>query len=174
MDATDAANQTAQRVGSTFGTGLQQARRGIGRGGRAGAELTRQSLARVEQHLAEQGTSLNELPELLARRTTGLSRKQLGKRSKKARKHFDRRARQARKQLETAIHQARTQLSAALEPAPARRTRWWPWLLLAAAGIAVAAMASRQQQAPPETMEPEDNTSTDEHTEETGQRPTPR
>jgi hypothetical protein len=128
-------------VGAAVRSGLREAGSGVRHGRQAGEELSRLAFERVEKQLAEYGRSLNDIPELLARKTTGLSRKQLVKQRKHARKQFERQAGQARKQLDTAVSQARTQLASAIEPAPAKRGRWWLWGLVTVA-IATAAVAT--------------------------------
>ncbi|GAA4865129.1 hypothetical protein [Saccharopolyspora cebuensis] len=141
MDEVKAMSRAGESVGKAVGTGVQQARIGTKRAGEVGVALSKQAAARAEQELAERGLSTDELQELLAQKTTGMSRKQLAKRARKARKQWDKKTAKSREQLARNTEAARRELAARIEPAPPKR-RKWPWLLLALAALgAVAAVA---------------------------------
>ncbi|GAA2821784.1 hypothetical protein [Saccharopolyspora taberi] len=129
MDEVKAMTRAGESVGRAVGTGLRSARLGACRAGRAGMEMSRQAAALAEHELTNRGIDPDELQERIARRTTGMSRKELRKRSRKARK-------QLAKNAET----ARRELAARIAPEPKRRRRW-PWVLLVLAGIAAAGVA---------------------------------
>ncbi|WP_346072132.1 hypothetical protein [Saccharopolyspora thermophila] len=130
--------RAGERVGRALGTGLRSARLGARRAGAVGMALSRQAAARAEQELASRGISTEELPELIAQRATGMSRRELAKRSRKARRQWERKAARSRKQLAKNAVAARKELAARIDPSLRRRRRRWPWALLVLTGMVVA------------------------------------
>ena len=129
MDEVKAMARAGESVGKAVGTGIRSARIGARRAGRAGVAMSKHAAARAEYELANRGIDTDELQERIARKATGMSRKDLAKRSRKA-----------RKQLAKNTEAARKELAAKIAPEPKRR-RKWPWVLLVLAGIAAAGIA---------------------------------
>ncbi|QUG99424.1 hypothetical protein HUO13_00160 [Saccharopolyspora erythraea] len=129
MDEVKTMTRAGENVGRAVGTGIRSARIGAARAGRAGMAMSKTAAARAEYELANRGIDTDELQELIARKATGMSRKQLAKRRRKARKQFAR---------NTEI--ARRELAGRIAPEP-RRRRKWPWVLLVLAGLAAAGVA---------------------------------
>jgi hypothetical protein len=142
MDEVKAMARAGECVGKAVGTGMRTARHGATRAGHVGAAVSRQAAARAEQELAHRGISTEELQELLAQKATGMSRKDLAKKGKKARKQWEKKAAKSRKQLSKNTKAARRELAARIEPTSRRGRRKWPWVLLVLAGIGVAVAAA--------------------------------
>lgn len=139
MDEVNAMSRAGENVGKAVGTGIRTARDGATRAGKAGAEMSKHAAARAEQELAEHGITAEELQEQLAQRATGMSRKDLTKKGKKARKQWEKKAAKSRKDLAKNTKAARKDLAAKIDPEPQRGRRKWPWVLLILAGLAAAA-----------------------------------
>ncbi len=139
MDEVKAMAQAGETVGKAVGTGLRTARHGVTHAGKVGVEVSKQAASRAEQELASHGISTDDLQEQLAQKATGMSRRQLAKKGRKARKQWEKRTGESRRQLAKNTRAARKELAAKIAPPPARGRRKWPWVLLALAGIAVAA-----------------------------------
>ncbi|MBA8827744.1 hypothetical protein FHX42_005149 [Saccharopolyspora lacisalsi] len=138
MDEVEAMSRAGENMGKAVGTGVRNARHGAARASKKGTEITRQAILLAEQELASRGVSTEDLQERLAQRATGMSRKELAKRGKKARKQWEKKSARSRKQLAKNAEAARKELAGRIEPAPKSR-RKWPWVLLALAGLAAAA-----------------------------------
>ncbi|WP_019856118.1 hypothetical protein [Actinopolyspora mortivallis] len=148
MDEVETLSRAGENVGKAVGTGVRSARHGARRARHAGSEVTRQAVALAEQELAARGISTDDLQERIAQRATGMSRKELAKRSEKARRKWEKRAAKQRKQLAEGARE----FAERIEPAKPRR-RKWPWLLLILAGLAgaaAAALSRRPEELPPE------------------------
>lgn len=128
MDEVKAMARAGENVGKAVGTGLQTARHGATHAGRTGIKLSKRARQRAERELAARGYTLDDLQELIAQRTTGMSRKQLAKQTKKTSKKLAKNTRAARKEIASIIG-----------PAPEKPKRRWPWVLLVFAGLAAAA-----------------------------------
>lgn len=128
MDEVKAMTRAGENVGKAVGSGLKTARHGATRASRAGVTMSKRAAARAERELADRGYNPDELQELLAHKTTGMSRKKLAKRAAKARKKLAKNTSVARKELASVI-----------DPAPRKTRRKWPWLLLGLAGLGAAA-----------------------------------
>lgn len=138
MDEVKAMSRAGENLGKAAGTGVRTARRGAYRVSKKGAEISRQAAVLAEQELASHGISTDDLQERIAQRATGMSRKELAKRGKKARKQWDKKSAQSRKQLAKNTKAARKELAGRIDPTPKGR-RKWPWVLLVLAGLAAAA-----------------------------------
>src|SRR5699024_11181602 len=99
-----------------------------------GIAMSKQAAAVADHELAQRGVSTTELQDQLARRTTGMSRKELAKLSRKRRKQWGKRTAQQRKQLARNAHTARKELAARIDPA-ARKHRKWPWFVVTTAAL---------------------------------------
>ncbi|MBB5154281.1 hypothetical protein [Saccharopolyspora phatthalungensis] len=141
MDEVKAMARAGESVGKAVGTGIKSARHGAKRAGEVGVALSRQAAVRAEQELASRGYSTEELQELLAQRATGMSRKELAKRGRKARKQWDKKTAKSRKQLAKNTLAARKELAARIDPGKPKQRRKWPWMLLALIGLVAAAAA---------------------------------
>lgn len=139
MDEVKAMSRAGESVGKAVGTGVRGARHGAKRASKVGAEVTRQAAVLAEQELASRGISTDDLQERIAQRATGMSRKELAKRSKKARKEWDKRTAKSRKQLAKNTKAARKELAGRIDPGKPKGRRKWPWVLLVLAGMAAAA-----------------------------------
>ncbi len=139
MDEVKTMSRAGESVGKAVGTGVRGARHGAKRASKVGAEVTRQAAVLAEQELASRGISTDDLQERLAQRATGMSRKELAKRGKKARKEWDKRTAKSRKQLAKNTKTARKELAGRIDPDKARGRRKWPWIVLVLAGLAAAA-----------------------------------
>ncbi|MCI2422306.1 hypothetical protein MOQ72_33230 [Saccharopolyspora sp. K220] len=138
MDEVKAMARAGESVGRAVGTGFKSARHGAKRASEVGMALSKHAAARAEQELANRGISTDELQERIAQRATGMSRKELAKRGRKARKQWEKKTAQSRKQLAKNTIAARKELAARIEPGKPKR-RKWPWVLLALAGLVAAA-----------------------------------
>ncbi|GAA2334493.1 hypothetical protein GCM10009854_07650 [Saccharopolyspora halophila] len=138
MDEVKAMTKAGESMGKTVGTGVRSARHGAARAGEACGTVTKQAAALAERELANRGVDTDELQERLAQRATGMSRKQLAKRTKKARKKWDKRTAKSRKQWAENAAAARKELAARIDPEPKKR-RKWPWALLVLAALGAAA-----------------------------------
>ncbi|NYH80771.1 hypothetical protein FHR84_004139 [Actinopolyspora biskrensis] len=141
MDEVKAMSRAGENVGKAMGTGVRTARTGAAKASRVGSDVTRQAVALAEQELAARGISTDDLQERIAQRATGMSRKELAKRGKKARKEWDKRTAKQRKQLAKGTKAARKELAGRIDPAKPKR-RKWPWIVLLLAGLAGAAAAA--------------------------------
>lgn len=139
MDEVKAMARAGESVGKAVGTGIKSARHGAKRASEVGVALSKQAAARAEQELANRGYSTDELQELIAQRATGMSRKELAKRGRKARKQWEKKTAKSRKQLAKNAVAARKELAARIEPGKPKRRRKWPWVLLALAALGAAA-----------------------------------
>ncbi len=139
MDEVKAMSRAGESVGKAVGTGVRGARHGAKRASKVGAEVTRQAAALAEQELASHGISTDDLQERIAQRATGMSRKELAKRGKKARKEWEKRTAKQRKELAKNTKAARKELAGKIDPSRAKGRRKWPWVLLVLAGLAAAA-----------------------------------
>lgn len=75
-------------------------------------------------------------------RATGMSRKEMAAKSKKARKEWDKKTAKSRKQLAKNTAAARKEMAGRVAPPePKKSRRKWPWFLLALAGLGGAAAA---------------------------------
>ncbi|WP_190819796.1 hypothetical protein [Saccharopolyspora pogona] len=146
MDEVKAMARAGESVGKAVGTGIKSARHGARRAGEVGVALSKQAAARAEQELANHGYSTDELQELIAQRATGMSRKELAKRGRKARKQWEKKTANSRKQLAKNTAAARKELAARIDPGKPKPRRKWPWVLLAltALGAAAAVAFSRR------------------------------
>jgi hypothetical protein len=142
MDEVKVMGRAGESVGKAVGTGIRTARHGANRAGKAGAEMSKHAAARAEQELANHGISTEQLQELFAQKATGMSRKQLAKKSKKARKHWEKKAAQSRKQLAKNTRAARKELAVKIDPSQQKSRRKWPWMLLVLVGLGFAAAAA--------------------------------
>ncbi|MEU6264378.1 hypothetical protein [Saccharopolyspora shandongensis] len=151
MDEVKAMARAGESVGKAVGTGLKSARHGAKRAGEVGMALSKQAAARAEQELANHGYSTDELQERIAQATTGMSRKELAKRGRKARKEWEKKTAKSRKQLAKNTTVARKELAAIIDPGKPKRRRKWPWVLLVLAGLgaAVAVAFSRRPEEMP-------------------------
>lgn len=151
MDEVKAMSRAGENVGKAVGTGVRSARHGAARASKVGAEISRQAYLLAEQELASHGISTDDLQERLAQRATGMSRKELGKRGKKARKQWDKKTAKSRKQLAENTRAARKELAGRIDPPKPKGRRKWPWVLLtlaALAGAAAAALTRRPEELP--------------------------
>ncbi|MGW1681767.1 hypothetical protein [Saccharopolyspora sp. NPDC002376] len=137
MDEVKAMARAGESVGKAVGTGIKSARHGAKRASEVGVAFSKHAAMLAEQELANRGISTDELQEKIAQRTTGMSRKELSKRSRKARKQWEKKAAESRKQLAKNTVAARKELAERINPKPKRRK--WPWVLLALGGLAAAA-----------------------------------
>ena len=145
MDEVKAMTKAGENMGRAVGTGVRSARQGAMRAGEACGTVTKQAAALAERELANRGVNTDELQEKLTQRATGMSRKQLAKRRKKARKQWDKRTAKSRKQWAENAAAARKELAARIDPAPKKRRKWpWVLLILAALGAAVAVALTRR------------------------------
>lgn len=146
MDEVKVMGRAGESVGKAVGTGVRTARHGASRAGHVGAEASRHAAARAEQELANHGISTDELQERLAQKATGMSRKELAKRGRKARKQWEKKSAKSRKQLAKNTKAARKELAGRIDPAPRKGRRKWTWVLLAlvALGAAAAVALSRR------------------------------
>ncbi|MEV0696389.1 hypothetical protein AB0I53_00495 [Saccharopolyspora sp. NPDC050389] len=146
MDEVKAMARAGESVGKAVGTGLKSARHGAKRAGEVGVALSKQAASLAEQELANHGYSADELQERIAQRATGMSRKELAKRGRKARKQWEKKTEQSRKQLAKNTIAARKELAARIDPGKPKGRRKWPWVLLVLAGLgaAVAVAFSRR------------------------------
>lgn len=142
MDEVNAMARAGEGMGKAVGTGIRTARHGATRAGKVGMEVSRQAAVIAEQELASHGISTDDLQERLAQRATGMSRKELGKRGKKARKQWEKKAAKSRKQLAKNSEIARKELATKIDPSKGKKRRKWPWLLLALAAVGVGAAAA--------------------------------
>jgi hypothetical protein len=140
MDEVKTMAQAGEHVGRAVGTGIRTARQGAALAGKASAAASRQAATRAEHELAQRGISTDELQERLAQRATGMSRRTLAKKRRKARKQLSRNTRAARKEL-----------AARIDPTIRKGRRKWPWFLfvLAGLGIAAAVVLSRRPEEMP-------------------------
>ncbi|MGP4018604.1 hypothetical protein [Saccharopolyspora sp. 5N708] len=141
MDEVKAMARAGESVGKAVGTGIKSARHGAKRASEIGMALSKQAASRAEQELANRGISTDELQERIAQRATGMSRKELAKRGRKARKQWEKKTARSRKQLAKNTVAARKELAARIEPTKPKR-RKWPWVLLGLAGLAAAGLAA--------------------------------
>ncbi len=139
MNEVDAMARAGEGMGKAVGTGLRTARHGATRASKAGMEVSRQAAALAEQELAQRGISTDDVQERIAQRATGMSRKELSKKGKKARKQWEKKAAKSRKQLAKNTETARKDLATKIDPAKGKRRRKWPWALLVLGGLAAAA-----------------------------------
>lgn len=139
MNEVDAMARAGEGMGKAVGTGLRTARTGATRASKVGLEVSRQAAALAEQELAQRGISTDDLQERLAQRATGMSRKELSKRGKKARKQWEKKAAKSRKQLAKNTETARKDLATKIDPSKGKRRRKWPWAVLVLGGLAAAA-----------------------------------
>lgn len=148
-------SRAGESVGRAVGTGVRSARHGAAHARKAGSKVTRQAVVLAEQELAAHGISTDDLQERIAQRATGMSRKELAKRSKQARKNWDKRTAKQRKQLAKNTKAARKELAGKIDPSHAPKRRKWPWVLLILAGLGAAAAAalSRRPEELPITAE---------------------
>ncbi|MHA6801807.1 hypothetical protein [Salinifilum ghardaiensis] len=138
MDEVTTMARAGENMGKAVGTGMRTARHGAKRAGHVGLVVSKQAAARADRELAQRGLSTAEIQDQLARRTTGMSRKELAKRSRKMRKEWDKRTKQQRKQLARNTEAARRELAARIDPGkPKHRT--WRWVVL---GVLAAACAA--------------------------------
>lgn len=146
MDEVKAMARAGESVGKAVGTGIKSARHGARRAGEVGVALSKQAAALAEQELANHGYSTDELQELIAQRATGMSRKELAKRGRKARKQWEKKTAKSREQLARNTTAARKELAARIDPAKPKSRRKWPWVLLTltALGAAAAVAFSRR------------------------------
>ncbi|RKT84376.1 hypothetical protein SAMN05421805_103305 [Saccharopolyspora antimicrobica] len=138
MDEVKAMARAGESVGKAVGTGIKTARRNAKRAGEVGVALSRHAAALAEQELASRGISTEDLQEKLAQRTTGMSRDELVKQSRRARKRWEKKAAASRKQFAKNTAVARRELAERISPHKPKR-RKWPWVLLVLAGLAAAA-----------------------------------
>ncbi|MER7010473.1 hypothetical protein ABT324_03460 [Saccharopolyspora sp. NPDC000359] len=138
MDEVKAMARAGESVGKAVGTGIKSARRNARRASEVGVAFSKHAAALAEQELANRGISTDELQERIAQRATGMSRKELAKRSRKARKQWEKKAAASRKQWAKNTTAARKELAARISP-PKPKRRKWPWVLLVLAGLAGAA-----------------------------------
>lgn len=147
MDEVKTMSRAGENVGKAVGTSVRGARHGAKRASEVGLAVSKQAAARADQELADRGVSTTELQDQLARRTTGMSRRELAKRSRKMRKRWNKRSKQSRKQLSKNTETARKELAARIDPSAGKRRRW-PWVVLGtlvlAGGVAVAMTLARQ------------------------------
>ncbi|ASU76997.1 hypothetical protein CDG81_00095 [Actinopolyspora erythraea] len=141
MDEVKTMSRAGENVGRAVGTGVKGARHGAVKARTVGSKVSRQAAALAEQELAARGISTDDLQERIAQRATGMSRKELAKRGKKARKEWDKRTAKQRKQLAKSAEAARKELAGRIDPGKPKR-RKWPWALLVLAGLAAAAAAA--------------------------------
>ncbi len=141
MDEVATMARAGENMGKAVGTGMRTARHGAKRAGHVGKAVSKHAAAQADRELAQRGLSIAEIQDQLARRTTGMSRKELGKRSRKMRKDWDKRTKQQRKQLARNTEAARRELAARIDPGkPKHRT--WRWVLLGVLAAACAAGAA--------------------------------
>jgi hypothetical protein len=139
MDEVKAMARAGESVGKAVGTGIRTARHGATRAGKAGVAASKHAAARAEQELADHGIATDELQERLAKKATGMSRKELAKMGKKARKEWEKKAAKSRKQWAKNAKGARKELAARIDPSQHKGRRKWPWVLLVLTGLAAAA-----------------------------------
>ncbi|SFT71671.1 hypothetical protein SAMN04487904_106172 [Actinopolyspora lacussalsi subsp. righensis] len=141
MDEVKAMSRAGENVGRAVGTGVKGAKHGAVKARTVGSKVSKQAAALAEQELAARGISTDDLQERIAQRATGMSRKELTKRGKKARKAWDKRTAKQRKQLAKSAEVARKELAGRIDPGKPKR-RKWPWVVLILAGTAAAAAAA--------------------------------
>ncbi|MDR7302003.1 hypothetical protein [Haloactinomyces albus] len=142
MDEVKAMSRAGENVGKAVGTGVRSARHSAARASKAGMEISRQAALLAEQELASRGINTEDLQERLMQRATGMSRKELAAKSKKARKDWDKKTAKSRKQLAKNTKAARKELAGRISPPePQKGRRKWPWVLLALVGLGTAAAA---------------------------------
>src|SRR5699024_10978939 len=92
MDEVKTMSRAGENVGKAVGTGMRGARHSARRASDVGIAMSKQAAADADHELAQRGVSTTELQDQLARRTTGMSRKELAKLSRKSRKQWGKRA----------------------------------------------------------------------------------
>lgn len=142
MDEVNAMARAGEGMGKAVGTGVRSARHGATRAGKVGMEVSRQAVAIAEQELNSRGIDTEDLQERITQRVTGMSRRELAKRSKKARKQWEKKTAESRKQWAKNSKVARKELAEKIDPSRVKKRRRWPWVLLVLAGAGAAAAAA--------------------------------